>query len=116
MIAIDQLRSDGWCHMTSPNLTQLHKFAAMIGLAPSSFHRGRIDGIPHYDLRAKSRVKAIAYGAADVSSKTLVAYYRTSDPELIVEYYKANHSADQVEAIVGKLSDEFPDSYKIGSR
>ena len=73
MILVDRLRrypSGFWCHMvTDASLEELHDFARRLGLRREQFQRH--ERLPHYDLRPHMREKALALGAAAVSSKEL---------------------------------------------
>jgi hypothetical protein len=59
-----------WCHMLSDSEDpeELHAFAAKIGLKRSWFHEGRL---PHYDLRASKRGRALKLGAKPLSLQPL---------------------------------------------
>lgn len=84
-VYVDPLAHYGWklrgafvesCHMftDSADLTQLHKIARQIGMKRIWFqsqHR-----IPHYDLVASRRTRAIAMGAIAVDFKTAVAIWQ----------------------------------------
>ena len=73
MILVDRLRrytSGDWCHMvTDHSPEELHDFARRLGLRREQFQRH--ERLPHYDLRPHMREKALALGAAAVSSKEL---------------------------------------------
>lgn len=56
--------------MTADSLTELHSFAATIGVKRHWFHRG--SRYPHYDINEDQRSAAIANGAVAISSKELV--------------------------------------------
>lgn len=60
-----------WCHLaTDGAMTELHAFAAKIGLPARAFHAH--EDHPHYDLTPDRRADAIAAGAIEVTSKELV--------------------------------------------
>ena len=80
MICVDGLRSNpgGWgrakrlgasCHLfdTDDDLGKLHAFAASLGMRREWFQPHRL--VPHYDLTASRRGRAVALGAAEVSMK-----------------------------------------------
>jgi hypothetical protein len=56
----------GSAHMTADALEELHAVAARIGLRREWFQDGRI---PHYDLTASRRLRALAAGAVFVPAK-----------------------------------------------
>ena len=58
-----------WSHLISdnPDLTELHTFAAAIGLRRAWFQPGPTGRHPHYDLTETKRAAAIAAGAVPVS-------------------------------------------------
>lgn len=80
MICVDRLRDnpEGWgyrkrlgasCHLfdSEDNLEQLHAFAEQLGMKREWFQADK--RIPHYDLTAIRRAKAVAAGAVEVSIK-----------------------------------------------
>lgn len=54
------------CHLLSYDLDKLHAFARRFGLRRSWFQDGRL---PHYDLNAAMRTKAIRAGAVPIPSR-----------------------------------------------
>lgn len=67
------LREKTWCHMTSDsNETELHQFAAELGLKREWFQGGDTVRLPHYDLTPRRRAVALRKGAVAVGSKELV--------------------------------------------
>ncbi|MGH3934652.1 MAG: DUF4031 domain-containing protein [Pseudonocardiaceae bacterium] len=76
-----------WCHLFSSEIdqTELHAFAARIGLRRAWFQPGKRLGQPdehdpvkdHYDLTAGKRRHAIAAGAIAVSTDQAVALWQT---------------------------------------
>ena len=58
------------CHLIADTLKELHDFARKIKM-PILWFRNRQD-MPHYDLTAGKRTKAIRAGAIEISSKELV--------------------------------------------
>lgn len=77
MIYVDDLRvynrkRSKWCHMaTDGDQSELHDFAASIGLKRHYFHHsgGRL---PHYDLVGNKRALAVQRGAKEVEATELV--------------------------------------------
>lgn len=57
-------------HMTADSLEELHAFAAQVGIKSCWFHRGTRH--PHYDVTTDQRAKAIAAGAEEVDTRTLL--------------------------------------------
>jgi len=59
------------CHLIADSPVELHEFAARLGLQRSWFQAfGRL---PHYDLTAGKRRRALALGAHQISDRALVA-------------------------------------------
>jgi hypothetical protein len=76
-----------WCHLFSTEIdqTELHEFAARIGLQRAWFQPGKRRDRPaehdptrdHYDLTAGKRRQAIAAGALDVDIHQAVTLWNT---------------------------------------
>ena len=63
-------RGKKWCHMTADTLEELHSFAVdKLGLKLSWFQNKRI---PHYDITASKRLKAIKLGAIAITTEEAV--------------------------------------------
>lgn len=60
-----------YAHLVADSLSELHIFAASIGVKPHFFHKSA--SYKHYDITAEQRIKAIAAGAKEVSSRELLA-------------------------------------------
>jgi hypothetical protein len=58
-----QWRGLRWCHLLADSLDELHRFAAELGIKPTSFQCPPKASIPHYDLTGHERARAIALGA-----------------------------------------------------
>ena len=59
-----------WCHLLgdSPDMTELHEFAARIGLRRSWFQPDSTNWwCSHYDVTETVRAKAVAAGAVEVT-------------------------------------------------
>lgn len=56
----------GSCHLSADSLTELHAFAAMLGLKRSWFQDHKL--LPHYDLVASKRALAVRLGAVEESA------------------------------------------------
>lgn len=109
MVVIDQIKN-GWCHLTSPDRELLRKFVDYMELTPKRFHHSRHGNIAHYDLTHFQRMAALRHGAIPVDSKTLVTYYRTSDPQVVFNALEFNNP--RIEARFLKMFEDF----KLGKR
>ncbi|MCB1177837.1 MAG: DUF4031 domain-containing protein [Leptospiraceae bacterium] len=74
LILIDNPDRNGWCHMVSSNLGDLHEFAKLIGLSRRWFHNKPYR--PHYDVRDGMITKALNAGAKRVSRKELLMFLK----------------------------------------
>jgi hypothetical protein len=63
------------CHMFAADPIELHAFASKLGLHRAWF-QNRPGHVPHYDLNASKRRKAIRLGAKSVSGKHAVNLWR----------------------------------------
>lgn len=71
--AIWLYRGQLWCHMmTDGEMSELHFFAARIGLRRSWFQSDSPSHLPHYDLSPEYRKKAIMAGATYVDNREIV--------------------------------------------
>lgn len=62
-----------WSHLVSDvSFEELHEFAARVGLPPRAFHRD------HYDVPSELYDEVVAAGAAEVSTREVVARLRSS--------------------------------------
>lgn len=60
-------RGKNWCHLTADSTSELHAFAAKLGLRRSWFqHKPRAPWQDHYDVTEGMRFKAIKLGAVDL--------------------------------------------------
>lgn len=75
IILIDTPRN-GWSHLVSDSIENLHNFAALLGVNKCWFENKRGKFRPHYDLNEKHFDKAITLGAELVSSKTIVEFLK----------------------------------------
>jgi uncharacterized protein DUF4031 len=74
-----------WSHLVTdnPDLTELHEFAASIGLQRRWFQTGKHAFRPHYDVTDSKRTAAIAAGATPIDVFDLVdilARARNAEP------------------------------------
>lgn len=70
MIYIDKKGKNGWSHLISNDIEELHEFAEKIGLKRIWFQNKPKK--PHYDVKGVVRKKAIENGAIEVSTKELI--------------------------------------------
>lgn len=60
-----------WCHLWADSEDELHAFATRLGLRQSWFQPHRL--LPHYDLTAGKRRRALSLGATEASVRVAVA-------------------------------------------
>lgn len=58
-------RNQYWCHMVADSIDELHAFADLLGMKRAWFQDKRL---PHYDMNAKRRERALKLGALQISS------------------------------------------------
>ena len=88
MIVVDWLMSHGWvlhgrpvksCHLMSTehdlDLTELVTFGIKLGI-PSTWLHHPEHGVPHYDLTASWRVRAVDQGATELTKESFSPVYR----------------------------------------
>ncbi len=56
-------------HLVADTVSELHAFAARLGLKRAWFQSG--DGIPHYDLTVYKRRAALRLGASEITTKEM---------------------------------------------
>jgi hypothetical protein len=61
-------------HMTADSLSELHDFAAQIGVKRCWYHKPKVH--PHYDVTREQREDAIQHGATIVDSRTILQVAR----------------------------------------
>lgn len=59
-----------WCHLVADSLTELHDFAAALGLKRAWFQSG--SRYPHYDVTMSVRDRALRMGAHLGDRRTIV--------------------------------------------
>jgi hypothetical protein len=64
-----------WSHLTADTKTELHTFAARIGLSRAWF-QDKPGGLWHYDVTANKRRQAIAAGAVEISWRDREVWFR----------------------------------------
>jgi len=68
------------CHMMADDLEELHIFAAKIGMKKEWFQGPPEHMVPHYDLTAAKRKKAVQLGAIEADYKKvkeLIRFWRS---------------------------------------
>jgi len=75
MILID-FPKNGWCHLVSDSITELHTFANLIGVNKCWFENKKGKKQPHYDIKGEMINKAIDFGAKQVNSKEIVLFLK----------------------------------------
>ena len=71
--AIWQWRGLRWCHLLADDTDELHRFAAGLGIKRASYQEPPKTAVPHYDLTAYERRRAIAQGARACDRHAIVA-------------------------------------------
>lgn len=69
-----------WCHLLADDIDELHRFAARLGLARSSYQGPPKTSAPHYDLTGFERRRAITLGARPCSREEIVVVLRRIRP------------------------------------
>lgn len=77
-IYVDPLIDHGWrlgpsCHMFASSLDELHAFAARLGLKRVWYQEERV---PHYDLTARVRARAVLLGAIELPVGAAARYWK----------------------------------------
>jgi hypothetical protein len=65
-----------WAHLLADDIDELHRFASALGINPLSYQGPPRTSVPHYDLTAYERRRAIARGAIACSRDEIVAVLR----------------------------------------
>jgi hypothetical protein len=73
---VDTLIDYGWrygasCHLLADTEKELHEMADKIGMKRSWFQLGGKASMPHYDLVASRRKKAVSLGAIEIDRQQL---------------------------------------------
>ena len=79
--AIHRWRGKLWCHMFSPNIDHLHRFAQEIGMRREWFQDPRASSkitCSHYDISAQRRQIALDLGAIAVGRHQTIAMSRVA--------------------------------------
>lgn len=58
------------CHLLADSVSELHKFAELLGMKRSWFQPEAV--LPHYDLTGSMRAKAVRLGAKELYREDLV--------------------------------------------
>jgi hypothetical protein len=65
-----------WAHLLADDTDALHRFAARLGIYRTSYQGPPRTPVPHYDITAYERQRAIALGAIACSRDEIVAIVR----------------------------------------
>ena len=65
-----------WAHLLADDTDDLHRFAAALGIHRTSYQGPPRTSVPHYDLTAYERRRALAHGAIACSREEIVAVVR----------------------------------------
>lgn len=65
-----------WCHLLADDETELHRFAARLGIKQSSYQGPPKTSAPHYDITGLERDRAVRLGALECSREEIVAVFR----------------------------------------
>ena len=63
------------CHLTADDVEELHTFARQLGLKRAWFQPRPPASIPHYDLTAGMRARAIALGAQPIEGVDILKHH-----------------------------------------
>lgn len=74
------------CHLIADSISELHNFAARIGLKRAWFQEG--SSLPHYDLTASKRKQAIKHGAIEIDGKTMAKMIRLNAYKPLDMYWR----------------------------
>ncbi len=65
-----------WAHLLADDTDELHRFASRLGVHRTSYQGPPKTAVPHYDLTAYERRRALACGAIALSRDEIVAVLR----------------------------------------
>ncbi len=65
-----------WCHMMADDIDELHRFAARLGIHPTSYQGPPKTSAPHYDITGLERDRALRHGAIACGREEIVAVFR----------------------------------------
>src|SRR5262245_58239307 len=74
--AIWEWRGLKWAHLLADDIDDLHRFAAALGIHRTSYQGPPRTSVPHYDLTAYERRRAITHGAIACGRDEIVAVVR----------------------------------------
>jgi hypothetical protein len=69
-------RGLAWAHLLADDTDELHRFAAGLGIHRISYQGPPKTAVPHYDVTAYERRRAIAHGAMALGREEVVAVVR----------------------------------------
>ena len=70
-----------WAHLLADSVDELHRFAADLGITRLSYQGPPRTSVPHYDLTAYERRRAVARGAIACSRHEIVVVLRRARSE-----------------------------------
>jgi hypothetical protein len=82
-----------WAHLLADDIDELHRFAAQLGINLLSYQGPPRTSVPHYDLTAYERRRAIARGAIACSRQDIVAVVRRARSDHRTAHRMATRSA-----------------------
>jgi Protein of unknown function (DUF4031) len=82
-----------WAHLLADDIDELHCFAAKLGIHLLSYQGPPRTSVPHYDLTAYERRRAIACGAIACSRHEIVAVARRARSDDRVAHRMATRNA-----------------------
>lgn len=65
-----------WCHLLADDISELHRFAAMLGIKPASYQGPPRTSKPHYDITGFERDRALRLGATPITRHEVVVLVR----------------------------------------
>src|SRR5262249_54077448 len=74
--AIWEWRGLRWAHLLADDTDDLHRFAAALGIHRTSYQGPPRTSVPHYDLTAYERRRALAHGAIACNREEIVPVVR----------------------------------------
>lgn len=69
-----------WCHLVADSITELHRFAKLLGIRREWFQHNA--SYPHYDLTIETRARALQMGAIEGSRIQIIRCARKLKEEL----------------------------------
>jgi hypothetical protein len=104
--AIWRWRGLTWAHLLADDTDELHRFALRLGIQRASFQGPPKTAVPHYDLTAYERRRAIAHGAIACSRDEIVAVLRRVRSRNRTRAPRFGGNGTSTPAVVPSFSDE----------